>query len=714
MSFTTKIVLGIVAGIATGLFLGDIASPFSLGGDVFIGLLQMTVLPYIVVSLVANLGRISWNERRGMLVAAVAVLGLMLTLGLLVLTLAPFAFPEWETGAFFSTALVEPRRSFDFVGLYIPSNPFGSLANNVVPAVVLFSILMGVGVSGVPGREGLIRALDVLASALNSINKMIIRLTPIGVFAIAAGTAGTISLAELGRLQGYVVIYTVIALLLTFLILPLLVTAVTPFRYRDLLGIPKDTLITIFAAAKIIVVLPQLIDDIKELFRRYELESDEVSSGADILLPLAYPFPNLGTYTILVFVPFAAWYLGRALDPTDHLLFQGAALLSSFVAPIIGIPFLLDILHLPSDMMELFVVSTVYTDRIRVVLGAVHLISLTVVVLSVVRGVFRVDWMRLARVGGLCLLIVLASGVGVRFWLTASAGHYTADEALVQMHWMSEPTERVVIHKKVPDPDPKARKMDRLARIRERDSLRVGYRPDSLPFAFVSAANQTVGFDIELAHFLADDLDVELEIVRLEDVDMGDALADGRVDIVMSGIAMTADRIARWDFPTSPLDLTLAFLVRDDRRNELSSLRRIRRMDSFRIGVVQGPSLRRMLEKHFPNAKIETISSPRNFLRGRRDDLDAVAYSAEGGSAWTLVYPDFAVAVPSPLSLKVPAGYPLPPGNPAWQRFLSEWIRLKQKDGTIDALFEHWILGGGARSTAPRWSVIRDVLHWVD
>jgi ABC-type amino acid transport substrate-binding protein len=179
-------------------------------------------------------------------------------------------------------------------------------------------------------------------------------------------------------------------------------------------------------------------------------------------------------------------------------------------------------------------------------------------------------------------------------------------------------------------------------------------------------------------------------------------------------MAMTAERIAEWDFPTSPLDLTLAFLVRDDRRNELSDLSRIRRMESFRIGVVQGRSLRRLLEKHFPNLEIETVASPRNFLRGRRDDLDAVAYSAEAGSAWTLIYPDFAVAVPTPLSLKVPAGYPLPRGHPAWQRFLSEWIRLKQKDGTIDALFEHWILGGGAQSTKPRWSVIRDVLHWVD
>ena len=39
-----------------------------------------------------------------------------------------------ETASFFSTTLVEPPPVFDLVGLYIPTNPFASLADNVVPA----------------------------------------------------------------------------------------------------------------------------------------------------------------------------------------------------------------------------------------------------------------------------------------------------------------------------------------------------------------------------------------------------------------------------------------------------------------------------------------------------------------------------------------------------------------------------------------------------
>jgi len=64
---------------------------------------------------------------------------------------------------------------------------------------------------------------------------MVVQLTPIGIFAIAAAAAGTMSVEEFGRLQVYLISFNVSCLLLTFLILPLMLQPVTPFRYRDVL-----------------------------------------------------------------------------------------------------------------------------------------------------------------------------------------------------------------------------------------------------------------------------------------------------------------------------------------------------------------------------------------------------------------------------------------------------------------------------------------------
>lgn len=154
-------------------------------------------------------------------------------------------------------------------------------------------------------------------------------------------------------------------------------------------------------------------------------------------MPLAYPFPNLGTYIILMFVPFAAWYMGGSLDLSDQFVFQAASLLSSFVAPIMGIPFLLDLLHIPADVMELFLMSTVYTDRIRVVLGAVHLPSLAVVVLAIRRGVFTFNMVAIAKALLISIVAIAVALLSVRAYLgTVMDEPFAGGDALVEMRWM--------------------------------------------------------------------------------------------------------------------------------------------------------------------------------------------------------------------------------------------------------------------------------------
>jgi len=716
MSFTRKILVGLFAGISAGLFLGEITAPLNVAGDVFVGLLQMTVLPYIVISLIANLGRISWADSRGLLMAAIAVFTVMLLLGSAVLMLTPLAFPPTENASFFSTSLVEPPPDLDLVALYVPSNPFASMAGNRVPATVLFSILLGIGLSGLPGSAGLLRGLDVLAEALTKVNKLVIKLTPYGVFSIAAGAAGTVSIEEISRLQGFVITYTLVVLVLAFLVLPLLVRAVTPFSIRDFLGVPKDSLITIFATGKIIVLMPQLIENVQELFRRYDLESDDVNGGANILLPLAYPFPNLGTYIILMFVAFAAWYLDRPLDLIDQLTLQFASLFSSFIAPIAGIPFLLDLMRLPSDVMELFIVSTVYTDRIRVVLGALHLLVLTVVVLSIRVGVFRVDWRRLGSAVLVSIIGIVVVLGGTRAYLGyMTSGEYRGDAALVQMRWMERTVEAKSYRNELPPVDTLVTNQGRLERIVERGTLRVGYLPDALPWAFSNEQGVITGFDIEFAHFLARDLDVSLEVVRMQLEDADELFATGRIDIVMSGLASTTDRLRRFRFAGSPLDLTLGFLVRDDLRKAFASVDSVSSRLGLTIGIVQfHPAFRRQIATAFPNATIVDVASPRPFLRGERPDVDAVLYSAEGGSAWTLIYPDFSIVVPQPTIAHIPAAFVVPPDDDVWAKYLDNWVELKRKDGTIDSLFGHWIQGEGTATNEPRWSIARDVLGWID
>jgi hypothetical protein len=63
--------------------------------------------------------------------------------------------------------------------------------------------------------------------------------------------------------------------------------------------------------------------------------------------------------------------------------------------------------------------------------------------------------------------------------------------------------------------------------------------------------------------------------------------------------------------------------------------------------------------------------------------------------------------------VKVPLAYAIPRSDPGWAALVYNWIELKRRDGTIDGLYRHWILGQTAPHRTGRWSVFRNVLHWT-
>src|SRR4029079_6075729 len=128
---------------------------------------------------------------------------LIWALTLAVVYILPLSFPVSQSASFFNATMLEPTPPFDFLE-FIPENPFHSMAKNIVPAVVLFSLAVGLALMGIEKKDALLAAFDVLEEALKRVMKFIVRLNPVGIFAIAASTAGTMSVDELSRLQVYI------------------------------------------------------------------------------------------------------------------------------------------------------------------------------------------------------------------------------------------------------------------------------------------------------------------------------------------------------------------------------------------------------------------------------------------------------------------------------------------------------------------------------
>ena len=101
-------------------------------------------------------------------------------------------------------------------------------------------------------------------------------------------------------------------------------------------------------------------------------------------------------------------------------------------------------------------------------------------------------------------------------------------------------------------------------------------------------------------------------------------------------------------------------------------------------------------------------------LEGKTLPYDAITLPAERGSAWTLLYPRFSVVVPDGATIKIPLAYPVARRDAAFAAFVDLFVDLQRKDGTLDALYAHWVLGRSSAAHHPRWSILRDVLHWVN
>ncbi len=69
------------------------------------------------------------------------------------------------------------------------------------------------------------------------------------------------------------------------------------------------------------------------------------------------------------------------------------------------------------------------------------------------------------------------------------------------------------------------------------------------------------------------------------------------------------------------------------------------------------------------------------------------------------------MVVPKPRPIKVPLAYVIAGRDQQFAGIVNTWIDLKRKDGTLDELFAHWILGKDAMPKPARWSVVHDLLH---
>jgi len=222
-----------------------------------------------------------------------------------------------------------------------------------------------------------------------------------------------------------------------------------------------------------------------------------------------------------------------------------------------------------------------------------------------------------------------------------------------------------------------------------------------------------------MAHRLAQRVNLELQFVPARnETTARDMLNTGACDLYMRSLPISGGRTLEFSLTDPIYQSSVGLIVRDHLRQNFRTWRQASDMGaSLKLGVEGSPESIALMQNTLPQATLLPIvdmEEHERALKSGLQDFDAIADMAEEGAAWTLLYPEFTLVVPRPTKF-IPVAYAVAHGNQELLAAINAWLLSEKALGLVDELYEYWMLGGASiQDKPPRWSVIRDVLGWVE
>ena len=150
----------------------------------------------------------------------------------------------------------------------------------------------------------------------------------------------------------------------------------------------------------------------------------------------------------------------------------------------------------------------------------------------------------------------------------------------------------------------------RLDEIVKRDKLIVATFSTAPPFCYTDEAGKLVGFDIDIAKFIAKSLlgdEKKIEFVTVTSEGRWPAVNSGRADIGIATTTVYPDRALRVAFTRPYIDSGISILVRDDTNvTNLAGLNNAK----FTLANLSNPQMADRAKRFLPNVKLLTFDTP--------------------------------------------------------------------------------------------------------
>ena len=257
LGLTTQIFLGLILGVLFGHLFPALAVDLKPIGDMFIRMIKMIVVPLIFSSLIMGIAGTGDFKKLGRLglksiIWFEAATTLALVVGLTVVNVFEPGQGLQITATDAAAVTAASKKSIDMSHMLInivPTNVVDAAARGDMLQIIMFSVFFGVAAAAVGSKgEPVVKVAVSIAEVMFQFTSYVMRLAPIGVFALIGFTVGKFGLGmlvPLAKLIGSLYFALIVFVLLVLTIASLLIRV----NFFHLLRALKEPLLIAFSTA---------------------------------------------------------------------------------------------------------------------------------------------------------------------------------------------------------------------------------------------------------------------------------------------------------------------------------------------------------------------------------------------------------------------------------------------------------------------------------
>ena len=222
------------------------------------------------------------------------------------------------------------------------------------------------------------------------------------------------------------------------------------------------------------------------------------------------------------------------------------------------------------------------------------------------------------------------------------------------------------------------------------EALRVGLSPDYPPLAY-KQDGRVVGIEADNARAVGEILARPVSLVELPFEQLIPALTAGRIDVIMSGMSVTAERGRQVTFTDAYMRVGQMAIMHKEKVSRFAQPWSIYR-EGVRVGIERGTTGDAFAQRELKDAKISYYENSAAAFEGlRRDEIDLYVHDAP--TSWQLAQSmenDDLISLYSPLTEEMLA-WAVRQEDAALAAELNRALALMKGNGTLQYILNRWI-----------------------